>query len=39
MKVKEKFDKYVKEKLLEFCDVLDIPVTKATIKKVCQVFF
>uniref|UniRef100_A0A7N0RC44 DEK-C domain-containing protein n=1 Tax=Kalanchoe fedtschenkoi TaxID=63787 RepID=A0A7N0RC44_KALFE len=27
MKVKEKFDKFVKEKLLEFCDVLDIPIT------------
>lgn len=35
MKVKEKFDKCVKEKLLEFCDILDIPVTKATSKKVC----
>nr|GMC53687.1 DNA ligase 1-like isoform X1 [Ipomoea batatas] len=33
MKVKEKFDKCVKEKLLEFCDILDIPVTKATSKK------
>lgn len=33
MKVKEKFDKCVKEKLLEFCDVLDIPIAKATTKK------
>ena len=37
LKVKEKFDKCVKEKLLEFCDVLDIPITKATTKKVCHV--
>lgn len=35
MKVKEKFDKCNKEKLLEFCDVLDIPVAKATTRKVC----
>ncbi|XP_011083610.1 uncharacterized protein LOC105166081 [Sesamum indicum] len=32
-KVKEKIDKCVKEKLLDFCDVLDISVNKATIKK------
>ncbi|XP_073296721.1 DEK domain-containing chromatin-associated protein 1-like isoform X2 [Primulina huaijiensis] len=32
-KVKEKLDKCVKEKLLDFCDVLNIPVNKATIKK------
>ncbi|XP_073268784.1 DEK domain-containing chromatin-associated protein 3 isoform X1 [Populus alba] len=32
-KVKEKFDKCNKEKLLEFCDVLDIPITKVTTKK------
>ncbi|KAI5571212.1 hypothetical protein POPTR_011G093200v4 [Populus trichocarpa] len=32
-KVKEKFDKCNKEKLLEFCDVLDIPITKVTAKK------
>ncbi|KAG6790250.1 hypothetical protein POTOM_006398 [Populus tomentosa] len=32
-KVKEKFDKCNKEKLLEFCDFLDIPLTKATTKK------
>lgn len=34
MRVKEKFDKCNKEKLLEFCDLLDIPVAKATTKKV-----
>uniref|UniRef100_A0A5B7A544 DEK-C domain-containing protein n=1 Tax=Davidia involucrata TaxID=16924 RepID=A0A5B7A544_DAVIN len=33
IKVKEKFDKCVKEKLLEFCDVLDLPITKATTRK------
>ncbi|KAG8636944.1 ABC transporter F family member 4 isoform X2 [Manihot esculenta] len=33
MRVKEKFDKCNKEKLLEFCDLLDIPVAKATTKK------
>lgn len=32
-KVKEKLDKCVKEKLLDFCDVLNIPVNKATVKK------
>ncbi|KAM7483475.1 hypothetical protein LguiB_008058 [Lonicera macranthoides] len=32
-KVKEKLDKCVKEKLLDFCDVLNIPINKATIKK------
>ncbi|KAL0429622.1 UNVERIFIED_CONTAM: hypothetical protein Sradi_0588200 [Sesamum radiatum] len=32
-KLKEKIDKCVKEKLLDFCDVLDISVNKATIKK------
>ncbi|XVF70883.1 hypothetical protein PTKIN_Ptkin11bG0198100 [Pterospermum kingtungense] len=32
-KVKEKFEKFNKEKLVEFCDVLDIPITKATTKK------
>ena len=36
MKVKEKFDKFVKEKLLEFCDVLDISIAKSTTKKVRQ---
>lgn len=35
IKVKEKLDKFVKEKLLEFCDVLDIPVSKANTRKVC----
>uniref|UniRef100_A0A7N0RFS1 DEK-C domain-containing protein n=1 Tax=Kalanchoe fedtschenkoi TaxID=63787 RepID=A0A7N0RFS1_KALFE len=34
MKVKEKFDRFVKEKLLEFCDVLDIEITnKVTTRK------
>ncbi|XP_055807144.1 DEK domain-containing chromatin-associated protein 4-like [Solanum dulcamara] len=33
MKVKEKLDKCVKEKLLELCDLLDIPVGKATSRK------
>ncbi|XP_051136188.1 DEK domain-containing chromatin-associated protein 1-like [Andrographis paniculata] len=32
-KVKGKLDKCVKEKLLYFCDVLDIPVNRATVKK------
>lgn len=38
-KVREKFDKCNKEKLLELCDVLDIPVVKATTRKVCLVIF
>ncbi|XP_059591308.1 DEK domain-containing chromatin-associated protein 4 isoform X1 [Vitis vinifera] len=33
IKVKEKFDKCVKEKLLEFCDVLDISIAKTTTRK------
>ncbi|CAI0423836.1 unnamed protein product [Linum tenue] len=33
-KVKEKLDKCVKEKLIDFCDVLNIQVTKATVIKV-----
>lgn len=33
-KVKEKLDKCVKDKLLEFCDVLDIPVVKTAARKV-----
>uniref|UniRef100_A0A2P2LVT2 DEK-C domain-containing protein n=1 Tax=Rhizophora mucronata TaxID=61149 RepID=A0A2P2LVT2_RHIMU len=33
IKVKEKFDKINKEKLLEFCDVLDIPIARATTRK------
>ncbi|XP_019199240.1 PREDICTED: factor of DNA methylation 4-like [Ipomoea nil] len=33
MKVKEKFEKCVKEKLLEICNILDIPIAKATSKK------
>ncbi|KAL6006488.1 hypothetical protein ACLOJK_037442 [Asimina triloba] len=32
-KVKEKLDKCVKDKLLDFCDVLDIHVNKTTIRK------
>ncbi|ESR50126.1 hypothetical protein CICLE_v100310092mg, partial [Citrus x clementina] len=32
-KVKEKIDKCVKEKLLDFCDVLNIPINKAVVKK------
>ncbi|XP_078434624.1 DEK domain-containing chromatin-associated protein 2-like isoform X2 [Wolffia australiana] len=32
-KVKEKIDKLVKDKLLDFCDILDIPVSRATMKK------
>lgn len=32
-KVKEKLDKCVKEKLLDFCDILNIPVNRAVIKK------
>lgn len=35
MKVKEKLDKCNKEKLLEFCDVFDIQIAKATTRKVC----
>ena len=35
IKVKEKLDKCVKEKLLEFCDVLDVPIAKANARKVC----
>ncbi|XWS51744.1 hypothetical protein CRYUN_Cryun11dG0009800 [Craigia yunnanensis] len=33
IKVTEKFDKCNKEKLLEFCDVLDIPIMKTTTRK------
>lgn len=33
-KVKEKLDKCVKDKLLDFCDVLDVPVVKTAAKKV-----
>lgn len=33
-KIKEKLDKCVKDKLLGFCDVLDIPVAKTSAKKV-----
>ncbi|KAF9587015.1 hypothetical protein IFM89_039773 [Coptis chinensis] len=34
LKIKERLDKCVKEKLLEFCDVLDIGVVKTTIKSI-----
>uniref|UniRef100_A0A162ADV4 DEK-C domain-containing protein n=1 Tax=Daucus carota subsp. sativus TaxID=79200 RepID=A0A162ADV4_DAUCS len=33
LKIKEKLDKCVKEKLLEFCDLFDLPLTRATSKK------
>ncbi|MCH94563.1 protein DEK, partial [Trifolium medium] len=33
IKLKEKFDKCNKENLLEFCDVLDMPVTNANTRK------
>lgn len=39
MKLKEKLDKFVKEKLVEFCDVLDIPISKANTRKVCRYLF
>ncbi|CAH8346286.1 unnamed protein product [Eruca vesicaria subsp. sativa] len=32
-RVKEKLDKCVKDKLIFFCDVLDIPISKSNIKK------
>lgn len=32
-KVKEKLDKCVKDKLMDFCDVLNIPISKSTAKK------
>eukprot|EP00268_Persea_americana_P029655 TRINITY_DN2867_c0_g2_i1.p1 TRINITY_DN2867_c0_g2~~TRINITY_DN2867_c0_g2_i1.p1 ORF type:complete len:712 (+),score=291.46 TRINITY_DN2867_c0_g2_i1:224-2359(+) len=32
-KIKERLDKHVKNKLIEFCDVLDIPVARATARK------
>jgi protein DEK len=35
IKVKEKFDKCNKENLMEFCDLLDMPVTNANTRKVC----
>ncbi|KAF9589329.1 hypothetical protein IFM89_022656 [Coptis chinensis] len=34
LKIKERLNKCVKEKLLEFCDVLDIGVVKTTIKSI-----
>lgn len=35
-RIKEKLDKFNKEKLLDFCEILDIYVPKATTKKVSQ---
>nr|XP_010906208.1 protein DEK isoform X2 [Elaeis guineensis] len=32
-KMKEKLDKYVKDTLLDICDLFDIPVSKATMRK------
>ncbi|KAE8720166.1 DEK domain-containing chromatin associated protein, putative isoform 4 [Hibiscus syriacus] len=32
-KVKEKIEKCVKEKLVDFCDLLNIPITRATLRK------
>lgn len=32
-KTKEKIDKCVKDKLIDFCDVLDIPINKSNVKK------
>lgn len=32
-KVKEKLDKCIKEKLVDFCDVLNIPINKAIVRK------
>ena len=34
MKIKEKIDKCVKEKLVDFCNVLNIPINKTSKKKV-----
>lgn len=34
--MKEKLDKCVKDKLIDFCDVLNIPINKAAVKKVCD---
>lgn len=33
-RVKEKLDKCIKDKLIFFCDVLDIPISRSSIKKV-----
>ncbi|XP_024013426.1 protein DEK [Eutrema salsugineum] len=32
-KAKEKLEKCIKEKLIDFCDVLDIPINKSNVKK------
>lgn len=34
MKAKERIDKCVKEKLMDFCDVLNIPINRSMTKKV-----
>jgi hypothetical protein len=34
-KVREKLDKCVKEKLMDFCDVLNVPINRSAVKKVC----
>lgn len=33
-RIKEKLEKCIKEKLIDFCDVLDIPINKSNVKKV-----
>ena len=35
-RVKEKLDKCVKEKLMDFCDVLNIPISRSGVKKVSR---
>lgn len=37
--MKEKLDKYVKDTLLDLCDLFDIPVSKTTMRKVGGLFF
>lgn len=34
--MKEKLDKCVKEKLMDFCDVLNIPISRSGVKKVSR---
>jgi len=38
-KVREKLDKCVKEKLMDFCDVLNIPINRSVVKKVGITYF
>lgn len=33
LKVKEKLDKFTKEKLFEFCDIMNLQVYKSSLKK------